>query len=337
MNHALTIQTPPPLAYPAVPAQLQPQPLGRAQLEEIAAAIVRRGDSPHTRRNYATDLARFHRWLSADHLSPHAATPDDLDRYRAWLIEPDVDGEPRYSVTSANRALVVVRLFYAEAARRGLIWINPASWLRSVKGSVEGHPALTLAQIRELFHALDAECAGEQSSRRLPALRDRVALHLLIRNGLRRSELAGVRVRDIGEDRGHAVLSVRIGKGRKQRQAKLQPDTLRAIKGWIEAAELEPGDPLLMAVAKGGRLLRHSISGEAIREIVRRRLVMIAVHDPRFGAHAMRATFVTLALEGGAPVQKVQRAAGHANADTTGRYDRHRTDLDDNASDYIKV
>jgi len=336
MNHALAVQTPA-AAYPALPAQLQPQPLSRVQLEQLAAAIIRHGDSPHTRRNYATDLARFHRWLSSEGLAPHAATPDDLDRYRAWLIEPDEDGEPRYSVSSANRSLVVVRLFYMEAQRRGLVWVNPASWLRSIKGTAEGHPAMTLGQVRELLRVTDAECASEAPHVRLSALRDRVALHLLIRNGLRRSELSGVRVKDFGEDRGHPVLTVRVGKGRKVRQAKMQADSMRAIRAWLDAAELTPADPLLVAVAKGGRVQRQPISGEAIREIVRRRLRLIGVEDPRFGAHAMRATFVTLALEGGAPVQKVQRAAGHASADTTGRYDRHRTDLDDNASDYIRV
>ncbi len=324
-------------ANPAVVGQLQHEAFTGPQLEQIAAAIIRRGDSAHTRRNYGTDLARFQFWLGEQEIAPGAATPDDLDRYRAWLIEPADDGAPRYSVSSANRALVIVRLFYAEAQRRGWLWINPASWLRSVKGTAKSHPALTLAQVRELLRTLDAECESENAHKRVSALRDRVVLHLLVRNGLRRSELAAVRVDDVREDRGHSVLWVRLGKGRKARAAKLQTDTMRAINMWILAAGLAPTESLTVAISKGAKVSRRALSGEAIREIVRRRLSAVGVDDPRFGAHSLRATFVTLSLEGGAPMQKVQRAVGHASADTTGRYDRHRTDLDDNASDYIRI
>lgn len=322
-----------------LPAQLQPTPLGKAQLTQIAAAISRRGDSPHTRRNYAIDLDRFFRWLDSEAIAPHLATSDDLDRYRAWLIEPvGADGEGRYAVASANRALVVVRLFYNEAQRRGWLWLNPAAWLRSVRGGSGevAHPALTLAQLRELLTILDCHASSEIPHVRLSALRDRLVLHLGFRNGLRRAELAALRLRDVGEDGGHPTLLIR-GKGRKLRKAKLQPATVRALRAWVEAVELVPTEPLFLAIAKGGRVRRQAISGEAIREIVRRRLAQIGITDPRYGAHSMRSSFITLALEGGAPLQKTQRAAGHADPRMTEAYDRRRDDLDDNASDYIRV
>lgn len=353
---------------PALPAELRPDPFGRKQLETIAAALQRRGDSANTRRNYAGDLRRFLAWLVEQDLSPHEASADDLDRYREYLREPvDTDGLPakdgsaRYSVASANRALVVVRLFYAEAHRRGWLWLNPAAWLRSVRGgSQEGHyPSLTMAQVRELMSQLDAAAVSTEKHAQLSGLRDRLVLHLGIRNGLRREEIAAIRVRDLGENRGYAVLTVR-GKGSKRRRAKLQPDTARAVQAWIKAARLEPDDPLFVPIAKGGRLPKRqakpsavklargqssaasrlplpAMSGEAVREIVRRRLVGIGITDPLFSTHALRATFATLALEGNAKLQKVQRAMGHARPDTTERYDRGRDDLDDNASDYIRI
>ena len=55
------------------------------------------------------------------------------------------------------------------------------------------------------------------------------------------------------------------------------------------------------------------------------------------GPHGLRATFVTLALEGGAPLHLVQRAAGHADPRTTERYWRRKEGLDDNAVDYIRL
>ena len=53
--------------------------------------------------------------------------------------------------------------------------------------------------------------------------------------------------------------------------------------------------------------------------------------------HSLRHTFITLALAGGAPLHKVQYAAGHADPRTTERYDRQRDNLDDNAVDYVKL
>jgi site-specific recombinase XerD len=353
------------------PAQLGPKALTRAQLDTLVAALIRRGDSPHTKRNYRTDLARFFGWLDAEGLDKFALgtlQPDDLDRYRAWLIEPVEGKESRLSVASANRSLVVVRGLFDEAQRRGLLAVNPSAWLRSVRGGGDtGQPALTLAQVRELLSHLDAEVesypdkaeairvvqeqpglnktktamlaldASKLQHFYLSALRDRVALHLMIRNGLRRDELAQVRVADFGEQGGHSVLTIRSGKGRKRRLLKIQPDTMRAVRAWTEAAGLTGADPLLLPIAKGGHMLRRPLSGEAVREIVGRRLPQIGITDRRYGAHGLRATFATLTLAAGAPIQKVARAMGHAKTDTTAAYDRRRDDLDSNASDWLKL
>src|SRR5687768_8397534 len=74
----------------------------------VVQAIVRRGDSPHTRRAYAVDLVTFGRWLDQSRIAWRNADPDDLDRYREWLAD-------RYARATVNRRLTVVRGLYAEA------------------------------------------------------------------------------------------------------------------------------------------------------------------------------------------------------------------------------
>ena len=97
---------------------------------QLLEAIIRRGDSPHTRRAYSLDLRTYAEWLEAEGLAWDLVTSDDLDRYREWLAE-------RYARTTTNRRLSVVRSLYAEAHRRHRIPDDPAARLRGVRGRDE--------------------------------------------------------------------------------------------------------------------------------------------------------------------------------------------------------
>ena len=57
----------------------------------------------------------------------------------------------------------------------------------------------------------------------------------------------------------------------------------------------------------------------------------------RLTPHVLRATFITLALEGGAALHQVQYAAGHARPETTERYHKRKLNLGDNAVDYVRL
>ena len=177
-------------------------------------------------------------------------------------------------------------------------------------------------------------------SHRLLAHRDLALVGILLRTGLRRSELVGLTVGSLGMAQGYHVLTIR-GKGNVLRTVKVPTDLHRDIATWLEAAAdaglaLGLDDPMFVEIRKGGHALRRQpLSDRAIYGIVVRRLEAAGVQ--RLGPHALRATFVTLALEGGAPLHKVQRAAGHADPRTTERYWRSKDKLDDNAVDYIKL
>ena len=93
----------------APPIDRRPRPL--------VEAIIRRGDSPHTRRAYAGDLETYAAWLASEGIVWDAVTPDDLDRYREWLAG-------QYARTTANRRLVVVR---ALTARRSAATWSPTT------------------------------------------------------------------------------------------------------------------------------------------------------------------------------------------------------------------
>jgi site-specific recombinase XerD len=301
-------------------------------IDALAAVIIRRGDSPETRRAYAGDLATFLRWLGESGHRWNAIGADDLDGYREWLARS-------YARATVNRRLSVVRALYGEAARRHVTAGDPTARLRGLRGRDERDGgALTRSQARAVLEAVLAEV--EQPRRRLLALRDLAILSLLIRTGLRRSELAGLRIGDLGTAQGHDVLIVR-GKGNVTRTVKVPIEVRRTVGAWLDVARdlgLGAADqyPLIVGVRRGATLNNtRPISDRAIYDIVARRLRAAGID--RLGPHGLRATFVTLALEGGAPLHLVQRAAGHADPRTTERYWRRKDALDDNAVDYLKL
>jgi integrase/recombinase XerD len=301
-------------------------------VQAIAEAIIRRGDSPNTRRAYAGDLDAYAAWLAAEGLIWYAVTPDDLDRYREWLAG-------RYARSTANRRLVVVRALYGEAKRRHLLADDPADRLRGVRGRDDRDGgALTRQQAREVLEAVSGDL--RRPGQRLLSQRDLAILSILLRTGIRRSELTGLRVSSLGSAQGHRVLTI-TGKGNVMRTVKVPPEVQRTIEAWLGAArevelELAGDDPLFVEVRKGGHLPgKHPLSDRAVYAIVERRLLAAGLE--RLGPHGLRATFVTLALEGGAPLHIVQRAAGHADPRTTERYWRRKDGLDDNAVDYVRL
>jgi integrase/recombinase XerD len=190
---------------PLIDSTAVPLAASASAVQPILDAIIRRGDSVHTRRAYAGDLATYARWLAQESLAWDAVTPDELDRYREWL-------SASYARTTANRRLTVVRTLYGEAVRRHLISDNPGDRLRSVRGRDDREGgALTRGEAKELLAHTEQDI--RRPTLRLIALRDLALLAILIRTGLRRFEVVALRVGDLGMTQGHNVVTIRAGKG----------------------------------------------------------------------------------------------------------------------------
>jgi len=308
--------------------------------------------SPQTRRAYAADVAQFLNWLTGQALAPQdwQARPDSLDvlrqvkradviAFRAWLAGRDGEGKG-YAPLTVNRKLATIRSLLAEAVAQGVIPSSPAAGVRGFKANsdYQATPALSRSQARALLESPDTST--------LTGLRDRALLHLALRTGLRVAELAGLRVGDLGEEQGYSILTIR-GKGNRTRRAKVAVDVARELRAWLQAsgrAEL-PEVPVFVALRKSRSLAAPAgsepekhLTTVALWGIVKRHLArVVGDRAARFGPHSLRATFITLALKGGAALHKVQQAAGHADPRTTLRYNRQAEDLDDNAADYVRL
>jgi integrase len=142
--------------------------------------------------------------------------------------------------------------------------------------------------------------------------------------GLRRAEIAALDVGDLHQNRGFDALRV-VRKGGRRDSMAINPQAAQRIKAYLDAAG-HGGDhdgPLFRPLRGNARA--HDLSGRMVPNsidlIVRKYAANIGL-DRGYSAHSMRATFITTALENGAQLEDVQKAAGHRDPSTTKLYDR---------------
>ena len=162
-------------------------------------------------------------------------------------------------------------------------------------------------------------------------------------------DVIGATIGALGERDGHSVLNI-VSKRNKERVVKVPVEAVRELNAWREAArgfrEETATTPLFCGLVKQGRgkdahynVIRKGqkpLSEKAVWKIVERRAKAAAI-STHISPHSTRHTFITLALDNGAALHKVQVAAGHADPRTTERYWRTKENLDDNAVDYVKL
>ena len=259
----------------------------------------------------------------------------DLIAFRAHLL--DTLG---LSPAAVNRRLTGVRSILRELYLRDLRADNPGAAVRGLKQERDHSPTIGLspAQAKALLDAPQGDG--------LPGLRDRALLGVMVRNGLRAAEVVGLTIGDLGEDQGFRVATIR-GKGKRPRTAKLAGPTWEALKAWMDAADRwASGEaaPVFVPLRKYGRneharwlAWEQRMSTQALAQIVGKwaKAALPAEVAARISPHSLRHSFVTIALEAGASLRRVQYAAGHSDPRTTERYDRARENLADNAADYV--
>jgi integrase/recombinase XerD len=277
--------------------------------------------SPATARAYRADAADFF-GKPCEELTPddlRAVTPADVTAWRNDRMQAQ-------SPATVARKLSTLRSLFRTAEALGIVAESPLSngLVRSPKVSNESQTAgLTGQQARALLDAITGDG--------LTAKRDRAMVELILRTGLRRAEAVNADREDLGEERGHTVLTV-TGKGGKRESVKVPVTAKRALDEYL-AARADDHPALFVSHARNGHA-GERLSTKAVYRQVKHYAEKAGI-EKAITPHSLRHTFVTLALDGGATVRQVQAAARHADPKTTIRYDRNRRNLDDHASDYV--
>ena len=188
---------------------------------------------------------------------------------------------------------------------------------------------LSRGELLALFNC----CAADPTS---AGPRDATILAMLYGGGLRREELAKLPASAIDMQRE----TVRIlGKGRRERIIPLQSGTIAALKAWLCCRASAPGvrknSPLILAVSRKGRVRCKGLTGQGIYKILERRGEAAGVEV--FSPHDLRRSFISDLLDAGSDLAMAQKLAGHADVNTTARYDRRGEETKRRAVDLLHV
>jgi site-specific recombinase XerD len=267
------------------------------------------GMAATTRRAYGTDVAGLARFCREHGLAPAAVSPRDLRRYAAVLSESGA------SRTTVARKLAAVRSFYRRQLDRGLVTASPADLVASPKRYSTLPRVLKPAEAATL---LDRIPAGEPL-----AIRDRAMFELAYAGGLRAEELVNLDLADLDPDGEELRVT---GKGGRTRIVPAGEPAWRAVSHWVERGRpaLVRGDrrsETAVFVSKSGRRLSTS---DVRRRLARwaRRGELPADFPTGLSPHALRHSFATHLLEGGADLRAIQELLGHATISTTQTYTR---------------
>jgi len=281
---------------------------GLALLREWLDVLAReRRASPHTVEAYGRDLTDLLGFLT-QHLGGEpdlaalaALRPADL---RAFLAARAAAGAGR---ATRARQLAAVRSFFRWLARSH--GVEPLA-IAGISGPRPKQPVPRALSPKDAL-ALSSGTDLVQEDHRL-ALRDRALFTLLYGCGLRIAEALALNRRDAPASGGNAALRV-MGKGGKERLVPVLPAVRAALADWLAVHGGGPEAPLFLG-ARGGRL-DPALAQKAMRN--GRRALGIPEHAT---PHALRHSFATHLLAGGADLRSIQELLGHASLSTTQRY-----------------
>lgn len=265
--------------------------------------------SDQTMKAYGSDLRSFSDWCVARSVSFDKPTHQQIRRYLGSL---DMHGASR---KTSNRHLSSLKGFYQWLMIAHGYASNPASVLQGAK-QPKTLPK-TIAH-QEMERLLGVYASPEQMERDpVVALRNQALLELLYACGLRVSEAANLTIARLSLQQG--VVSV-VGKGNKERLVPIYEKAVSALKRYLREArpELErnakqPTDICFLST-RG-----NPMSTTAIRSVFKEAL-RIAGLDPSLSPHAMRHSFASDLLVGGADLRSVQELLGHSSLSTTQIY-----------------
>ena len=252
------------------------------------------GRADATRRAYTGDVSAFAEWMSRSGVSdPEGVDRMHLRRYLASL------GTRRLARATIARKAAALRCYFAWLVRQGRLGSDPARSLRAPSGGGRLPRVLSAGEVAALVD-VDAPTTWDR--------RDRAVLELLYAAGLRVSELCGLDRSDV--DLAGRTVTV-LGKGGKQRRVPIHDTAVAALRTWFtDGRDQVDGPPEAAFVNRR----RARLGPRDVRRILDRRAVS-PTHP-----HALRHTYATHLLDGGADLRVVQELLGHASLATTQVY-----------------
>jgi integrase/recombinase XerC len=257
--------------------------------------------SPASTRAYDNGVRSFITWAERGGVDgPQKVTRLILRRYLAYMTTR------QYARQTVAQRASALRRYFSWLGRKGAVTGDPTIALTARTGGSRLPRPLSRTELEVILDGPPAP-GGKEEVR----LRDDAALELLYGSGLRVSELCGLRVGDLDLRGGWATV---WGKGSKQRRVPISENAARAVQRWLEA-----GRTGLARAGSPAEALFLNARGLALGPRDMRRILDRRSASPTH-PHALRHSFATHLLDGGADLRVVQELLGHASVRTTQVY-----------------
>ena len=294
-----------------------------SSVDQNPVSVYLAGLASGSRRAMLQALDTIARIITTDENAAATAVPWWNFRYqhvtavRAALSE-------RYAHTTANKMLSALRGVLKASWRLGLMTADDYHTAVSVENvtgeTITAGRAISQGEIVALLNTCEQTKTG---------IRDAAMISLLYGCGLRRGELVGLSLGDYDRSSGRLIV---CGKRNKQRIVPVVNGAARSLADWLSVRNEEPG-PLFVGV--GNRNNGRKLTTQAVYDMLKRRAASAGIAG--LSPHDFRRTFVGDLLDAGADIVTVQKMVGHANVETTSRYDRRDDKAKERAAALLHV
>jgi integrase/recombinase XerC len=268
-------------------------------VERFMTALRGQNYSPKTLRAYGDDLRQFLGWVGEHRVDWD--TPKRFGRVDIEGFMSDLAGQQRTGVTRV-RKLAALRKFFTFLEEHHIISGNPANTVKGARRE-EKEPGILY---KEQYKALLYEASDHP--------RDYAMIMTFLQTGIRLSELANLAVEDVDFD--HKILTIRQGKGKKDRQIPLVDEVVKALRNYLRYRNTELVlDDEIFFLAKNGTSLNVSTVKYTVAKYVKK-----AGIRKRVGVHTLRHTFGAHKADKNMGIATLQEVMGHKKKETTLKY-----------------
>jgi site-specific recombinase XerD len=268
-------------------------------LQIFLRALQGQNYSSKTLRAYGDDLNQFLTWVQQNRVdwdNPNRLTRADIEGFMQYLAAQRMSGVTRV------RKLAAIRKFFAFMEENKILAGNPANTVKGARRE-EKEPNILY---KEQYKALLYEASDN--------IRDYAIIQTFLQTGIRLSELVSLRVEDI--DFEHRILTVRQGKGKKDRQIPLVDEAVKALRNYLRYRNTELiEDDETFFLAKNGTSLNVSTVKYTVAKYVKK-----AGIRKKVSVHTLRHTFGAHKADKHMSLATLQELMGHKKKETTLKY-----------------
>jgi site-specific recombinase XerD len=268
---------------------------------------VQKNMSPRTVKAYEHDLKKFFEFLEP--YLEKELTLSEIDHRTVLEFLSYLKLDRKNNARSLNRKISAIKSYFNYLEKESFIKHSPLSKIESLKLPKRIPKALEMDDVNYLMETVDHESDKTQSSI-FRKKRDKAILELFYATGLRISELASLTMSQINFDTASARV---IGKGNKERIVFINDVALGAVKEYMLVRPKDTEGENLFISQKGGSMTVRAIQHMFSKYVKKSSL-------PWSSPHAMRHSFATHMLEGGADLVTIKELLGHASLSTTQIY-----------------